>query len=61
MPETREKCLSLVISRVDYARQTRQIYFVYCLTEWIPKISGSLEIHGARQYSVDVVLFRIKD
>ena len=33
----------------------------YCLTQWISKLSGSFEIHGARQYLINVVLFGIRD
>ena len=59
-PKTCKNCLSRVNKCVDYARKIRKITR-YCLTQWISKLSGSLEIHWVRQYLVIVVLFGIRD
>ena len=56
--KTCENWLFLVNNRVYYARQTRDIYQVlpYSLDFKAP-----IEIHWARQYLVNAVLYGIKD
>ena len=59
MPETCENWLGVANSCVYYAPQSHKIYQVLSYPVDF-KLPESFEIHGVKQYLVNVVLFRIK-